>query len=316
MKYRTLGRTGIPVSEVGFGCWAIGGTSYGPTDDAQSMEALKAAWNGGVTFFDTADTYGHGHSEELLAKFFKDKPRDKFSVASKAGWDFYHGGSKKNFDPEYLRFACEQSLKRLQLNEIDLYQLHNPSLEKIKAGEIVGVLDDLKKQGKIRFIGISVHTEEDALAAMEDPRVDSLQVIFNLVDQRMAEKVFPMAKAKKIGIIVREPLACGLLTGKYRPGHKFAKTDHRNRWTLEKLELEYTKLSKLTAILATQRLTLTRAALEYILDFDTVSTVIPGAKTVDQVAENILASNDPKLRIEESYHLREIYQREEIFKKF
>lgn len=316
MKFRKLGRTQVPVSEVGFGCWAIGGTSYGPTDDKQSLAALQAAWAGGVNFFDTADTYGHGHSEELLAEFLKGVPRDKAFVATKAGWDFYHGGSKKNFDPDYIRFAVEESLKRLCLDFVDLCQLHNPSLEKIKDGGAVSALDDMRKKGKIRFIGISVHSEEEAFAAMEDPRVDTLQLVFNLTDQRMAEKVFHEAKAKEVGIIVREPLACGLLTGKYKPGHKFVKTDHRNRWTAEKLELESEKLEKLKAILATQRLTLTRAALEYVLDFDAVSTVIPGAKTPEQVEENILASNDPKLRIEESYHLREIYNREEIFKKF
>lgn len=315
MKYRPLGRTGLQISEVGFGCWAIGGTSYGPTEDPDSQKALQAAWDGGVNFFDTADTYGHGHSEELLSEFLAGKPREKFVLASKAGWDFYHGGSKKNFDPEYLRFACEESLKRLKTGHIDLHQLHNPSLEKIKQGEAVGALEKLKEEGKIRFIGISVHTEEEAFAAMEDPRIDTLQLVFNLLDQRMAEKVFQTAKEKNIGIIAREPLASGLLTGKYKSGHKFAKTDHRNRWMPEKLDLDLKKIEKFRQILSTERLSLTRAALEFVLDFDAVSTVIPGAKTPEQARENLLASNDPQLRIQESFHLREIYQREEIFKK-
>ncbi len=315
MKYRPLGRTGLKVSEVGFGCWAIGGVGYGPTDDQESLKALEAGWEGGINFFDTADTYGDGHSEELLAGFFKNKPRDKFIVASKAGWDFYHGGSKKNFDPEYIRFAVEESLKRLKLDVIDLHQLHNPSIEKIKVGEAVSELEKLKKEGKIRFIGISVHTEDDAFAAMEDPRVDVLQLVFNLLDQRMAEKVFEEAKAKKVGILAREPLANGLLTGKYKPGHKFVKTDHRNRWTAEKLELELKKVEMLRKIMVTERLSLTRAALEYVLDFDAVSSVIPGAKTTAQILENMEASNNPLLRIQESFQMREMYSREEIFKK-
>lgn len=316
MKYRKLGRTGLDVSEIGFGCWAIGGTGYGPTDDEESLRALEAAWQGGVNFFDTADVYGDGHSENLLARFIKGKPRDKVVVASKAGWDFYQaGGNKKNFKPEHLRFACEESLKRLQTGFIDLYQLHNPSLELISNGEPVSVLEDLKKQGKIRFTGVSVHTEEEALAVLKDKRVDVIQLVFNLLDQRMLEKVFPLAKDNEIGIIAREPLACGLLTGKYKNGHKFFKTDHRNRWTEEKLDLELEKIAKIKNILSTERLSLSRAALEFVLDQEAVSTVIPGAKTPEQVEENLKASGDPQLRIQESFHLKEIYQREEIFKR-
>lgn len=315
MNYRTLGRTNLQVSEIGFGAWAIGGTSYGPTQDEESLQALESAWANGVNFFDTADTYGHGHSEELLAKFVKNKPRDKVFIASKAGWDFYHGGNKKNFDADYLRFACEESLKRLNVETLDVYQLHNPSLEIIRRGEAVGVLENLKMQGKIRFIGISIHTEADGLAAMEDPRVDTLQLVFNLLDQRMAENVLPEAVKKNIGVIAREPLACGLLSGKYKLGHEFHKQDHRRRFTPEMLALELEKIEKLRSVLATERLSLPRAALEYVLDMEGVSSVIPGAKTPAQVLENIQASEDPKLRSQESYQLRDLYRRELIFKK-
>ena len=231
MNYRILGRTNLQVSEIGFGTWAIGGTGYGPTQDEDSLKALEMAWENGVNFYDTADTYGHGHSESLLAHFLQSKPREKIIIASKAGWDFYHGARKKNFDLKYLRFACEESLKRLKIEAIDVYQLHNPSFELLKRGEIVGLLDDLKREGKIRFTGVSIHTEEEAVTAMEDPRVDTLQLVFNLLDQRMAENIFPEAAKKKIGIIVREPLAFGFLTGKYKSGHEFPKSDHRRRFT-------------------------------------------------------------------------------------
>ena len=315
MKYRTLGRTGLSVSEVGFGCWAIGGTSYGPIKDEDSLLALETAWRRGINFYDTADTYGHGHSEELLAQFLKDKPREKIIVATKAGWDFYHGGNKKNFDPDYLVFACEESLKRLGVEAVDLYQLHNPSLAEIQAGEAVGVLEKLKGQGKIRFIGISVHKETEALEAIGDSRVDALQLVFNLIRQEMADKVLPKAKEKKVGVIVREPLACGLLTGKYRPDHQFHKNDHRNRWTHDTMQLELKKVGMLKTILATERLSLARAALEYVLDFEGVSSVIPGAKTKAQVLENLQASENPQLRMEETHHLRDLYKREKIFKE-
>src|SRR3989338_1409237 len=183
MKYRILGRTGLKVSEMGFGAWAIGGTSYGPTRDEDSLEALETAWGHGVNFFDTADTYGHGHSEELIGRFLKGK-RDEAVIATKAGWDFYHGGSRQNFDPDYLRFACGESLRRLQTDRIDLYQLHNPKLEALERGTLFQVLDELKKEGKIRFYGVSVHTPSEALAVIRSGKADTLQLIFNLIDQR------------------------------------------------------------------------------------------------------------------------------------
>lgn len=329
MKHRRLGRTNLHVSEISFGAWAIGGSGYGPTNDAESLLALETAWEKGVNFFDTADTYGHGHSEELLSRFLANKPRDHVILASKAGWDFYpaggdtrpggphSGGSKKNFAPDYLRFACEESLKRLKVDSIDLYQLHNPSLELIKSGEPIGVLEKLKQEGKIRFIGISVHTENDALSAIEDSRVDTLQLAFHFLDQRMAENVFSKSVEADRGIIVREPLACGLLSGKYQSAdHEFHKEDHRRRWTREKLALDLEKISAMKKILFTERFSMARAALEYILEFSEVGTVIPGAKTKAQVLDNIKASRDPQLRSQEAFLLKQLYHREEIFRKF
>lgn len=315
MKYRTLGRTGLECSEIGFGCWAIGGTSYGPTRDEESLDALEAAWERGVTFFDTADTYGHGHSEKLLARFLQGKPRDKVIIASKAGWDFYHGASRKNFDEEYLRYACIQSLARLGVETIDLYQLHNPGLKEIRNGEVVDALEDLKAAGKIRFIGISVHREEEAMAAIEDGRVDVLQVIFNMLDQRMAERVFARAATEGIGIIAREPLACGMLSGKYGAGHEFARDDHRRRWNAEKIAFDLKKIGMIRSVLATDRLPLAQAALEYVLEYKAVSTVIPGAKTRQQVLENLKASESPEMRIQESSQIRQLWERETLFRQ-
>jgi aryl-alcohol dehydrogenase-like predicted oxidoreductase len=315
MKYRRLGRTQLSVSEVGFGAWAIGGTGYGPTKDEESMQALETAWERGVNFYDTADTYGCGHSEELVGRFLRGKPREKIIIASKAGWDFYHGGSRKNFDPAYIRFACEQSLKRLGIETIDLYQLHNPSLEIIQRGELLDLMEVLRKEGKIRFCGISVHTEQEAAAAVESGRVDTLQLVFNLLDQHMGAVIFDLAWQKQVGLIVREPLAYGFLSGKYKPGHAFHKDDHRRRFTNEMLETNLEKITKLKRIMSTDRLPMAQAALEYILQFEQVSTVIPGAKTAQQVTENTEASIHPKLRIEEASHLREVYHREPIFKE-
>jgi len=333
MKERRFGKTGLRVSEIGFGCWAIGGNAYGPVRDKDSLEALAAAWDFGVNFFDTADTYGEGHSEALLGKFLKDRPRDRLTLATKCGWDFYassqkpasllqgspeklnHAGHRKNFDTGYIRFACEQSLKRLGTDVIDLFQLHNPSLELIRKGDLVSVLEGLRKEGKIRFIGISVHTEEEALAALEDPRVQAIQIIFNLLDQRMAAKVLPEAEKKDVGVIVREALASGLLSGNYAPSHEFPKDDHRRRWVPEKREADWQKIQWIQKTLGSGTAPLAKAALEFTLAFGAVSTVIAGAKTRAQVMQNGEASLRPELSPEDIVRLKEIYNQEEIFRK-
>lgn len=312
MKYRTLGRTGIHVSEIGFGAWAIGGASYGTTRDEDSLKALATAWEHGVNFFDTADTYGNGHSEELIGKFLQGK-REKAVIATKGGWDFYHGGVKKNFDPDYIRFACNQSLKRLQTDWIDIYQLHNPTLEMIEAGEIFQVLDELKSAGKIRFYGVSIYVPHEALAVIRSGKADTIQLIFNLIDQRQAGEVFPEAQAKGTGIIVREPLACGLLTGKYTAESRFPKNDHRNRWIRERMANDLKKLERLKSLLPPDRISLVPAALEFVLSFEAVSVVIPGAKTKAQVLEQVQASENPRLGPAEISLLRQTYEQEEIF---
>ncbi|MEI7752554.1 MAG: aldo/keto reductase [Candidatus Omnitrophota bacterium] len=333
MKERRLGKTGLRISEIGFGCWAIGGNAYGPVRDKDSLEALAAAWDLGVNFFDTADTYGEGHSEELLGKFLKSRSRDRLTLATKCGWDFYmpsqkpaslmtgsseklnHAGHRKNFDSGYIRFACEQSLKRLGTDVIDLFQLHNPSLELIQKGDLVSVLEGLKREGKIRFIGISVHTEAEALAVLEDPRVQAIQIIFNLLDQRMAAKVLPEAEKKDVGVIVREPLASGLLSGKYEPSHEFPKDDHRRRWVPEKREADWQKIQLIQKTFKFGNASLLKVALEFPLTFGAVSTVIAGAKTRTQVLGNASASLQPSLGPEDAGRLKEIYAQEEIFRK-
>lgn len=315
MNYRILGRTGLKISEIGFGCWAIGGQSYGSVRDEDSLQALRTAFDQGVNFFDTADTYGSGHSEEILALALKEQSRDQFFVATKVGHDFYHGAIKKNFQPDFIRFACEQSLKRLGVNEIDLYQLHNPALEIVTQSDALATLEQLKKEGKIRFIGVSAHDEKVAQACLQDTRVEALQLLFNLVDQHMSFRVFPEAKSKNVGVIVREPLANGLLTDKYTENSTFAKNDHRHGWSKERLALELEKVKKIKSVLATKRLSLARAAMEYVLEFEAVSTVIPGIKTKEQLLENLMASEHPLLRSQESSLLRDLYQRDSLFRK-
>src|SRR6266567_2472962 len=221
MRTRVLGRTGLQVSEIGFGAWAIGGNahgnSYGATTDSVSIEAVRRAVELGVNFFDTADVYGWGHSEEILGQALKDRREDVF-LATKVGGDFYHGGVRMNFDPGYLAFALDRSLQRLQTEHVDLYQLHNPPTELMGDPASYEVLDTLKKEHKIDHYGVSVHEPVEALLCLEAGKPEVLQIPFSLFRQEWIDEVFPEARRAGVGIIAREPLGNGFLTGTIRPG--------------------------------------------------------------------------------------------------
>ncbi|HEY5232994.1 MAG TPA: aldo/keto reductase, partial [Verrucomicrobiae bacterium] len=224
MNYRTLGRTGWKVSEISFGAWAIGG-SWGDVDDKDSLAALHAALDGGVNFFDTADVYGDGRSERLMAKLKKER-KENFYIATKAGRrlpkqipEGYNRGNLTSF--------IERSLRNLDTDAIDLLQLHCPPTEVYYMPEVFGILDDLVKAGKLRHYGVSVEKIEEALKAIEFPNVQSVQIIFNIFRQRPAELFFKEALRRKVGILARVPLASGMLSGKITRESKFAKDDHR-----------------------------------------------------------------------------------------
>lgn len=318
MQYRDLGRTGMKVSEVSFGTWAIGG-DWGNKDDAESLRALAKAIDTGVNFFDTADVYGQGHSEELLAKATKGK-KDQIYIATKfcrAG-DIYN---PETYSEKAVREYCESSLKRLEREAIDLYQIHCPPHEIIKNGQVFEVLDKLKQEGKIRHYGVSVETVEEGLSAMEYPNVDALQVIFNIFRQKPIHELFPTAKDKGVGILARVPLASGLLTGKFSKDSSFEQNDHRhfNRdgqafnvgETFAGLPFKKgVELSRKLDWLADGRGNMTRAALRWILEWDAVSCVIPGFKNEKQVAENLGALQVPHFTEEELNQLEEFYQLE------
>lgn len=314
MNHRKLGRTGLEVSELGFGAWAIGGTSYGPTDDRQSLQALEYAFHEGINFFDTADTYGHGHSETLIGEVFKaPSKRRQIVIASKAGWDFYHGASKKNFSPDYIRYACGQSLKRLKTDFIDLYQLHNPKLEEIEDGTVFKTLGELRKEGKIRFWGVSIHVSREGAAVIGEGSSDTIQAIYNLLDQRTGEELIPLCEEHEIGLIAREPLACGLLTGKYALESHFLKNDHRNRWPREYVETELRKIERLKTVFDESRVSLKQAAIEFVLSERAVSVVIPGIKTREQVRDHLRAVRQPSLKPEELSGIKALFSEDALF---
>ena len=233
MKYRKLGSTSLDVSEIGFGAWGIGGNqfgnSYGPAEDEESLSAITTAFDLGCTFFDTADVYGHGHSEELLGQTLKGR-RQQVILATKGGSDFYHTPPRLNFTEDHLIFAVEQSLKRLGTDYIDLYQLHNPPFSVIEAGRIFEPLEKLKTQGKIRYYGISIHDPQEGLLAMKAGKPSTIQVVYNYLRRDAAEELFPQALADGVGIIAREPLSNGFLTGKYTKDSVFPVGDIRHQW--------------------------------------------------------------------------------------
>ncbi|MEK5205713.1 aldo/keto reductase [Psychrobacillus sp. FSL H8-0510] len=318
MNYRQIGSTDLKVSELSFGTWAIGG-AWGKTNDEESLKALDYAIGNGVNFFDTADVYGDGHSEELLAKATKGK-HGEIHIATKfcrAG-DVY---DPKTYSMESVTKYCDDSLRRLGRDQIDLLQIHCPPLEILKDGQVFEVLDLLKKQGKIRYYGVSVETVEEGLLCLEQPNVDSLQVIFNIFRQKPLDQLFPKAKEKGVGILARVPLASGLLTGKFNIGTKFESDDHRNfnqdgaafnvGETFAGLGLEKgVELAGKLEWIAEGRENMTRAALKWILEHEEISCVIPGFKTVAQVKDNLQAVNVSAYTGEEMQKLAKFYMQE------
>jgi aryl-alcohol dehydrogenase-like predicted oxidoreductase len=317
MRYRQLGRTPWKVSEVSFGAWAIGG-AWGTVTDEESLAALNKAVDCGVTFIDTADVYGDGRSERLIAQLKKIR-KDHIVVATKAGRRLakqtVEGYSRANFTG-----WIEDSLRNLATDALDLVQLHCPPTAAYESAELFGILDDLVKAGKIRYYGVSVQTVDEALRAIEWPNVQSVQIIFNCFRQKPAEKFFAAAKQKKVGILARVPLASGMLTGKLRSDSTFAKDDHRNfnrhgesfdvGETFSGVDYE-TGLAAVEEMrkLLPDGLTLSQFALKWILMFDAVTCAIPGGKRPEQVAENCAASDLGGIPETGMAAVREIYDR-------
>jgi aryl-alcohol dehydrogenase-like predicted oxidoreductase len=315
MKYRELGRTGWKVSEISFGAWAIGGT-WGPVEDKESLAALHRALDGGVNFFDTADVYGDGHSEQLLAKLKKER-KENFYIATKAGRRLPQQ-TPEGYSRENLTAWIERSLKNLGTDTIDLLQLHCPPIQVLYMPEVFGILDDLVKAGKLRYYGVSVEKVEEALKAIEFPGVQTIQLIFNIFRQRPAELFFPEAQRRRVGILARVPLASGMLSGKISRDSKFAKDDHRNfnrrgeafdrGETFSGVDFE-TGLRTVEQLrpLVPKGATMAQLALRWILESPAVTCAIPGAKRPAQVAENIGASDLPPLSADVMKNIRAIY---------
>ena len=317
MLYRTLGRTGWNVSAISFGAWAIGGT-WGTVNDEESMQALHTALDAGVNFIDTADVYGDGHSERLIARLRRERPSDLFYVATKAGRRL-DPHTAEGYNRKNLTAFIERSLKNLEVATLDLVQLHCPPSAVYYMPEVFSVMDDLVRQGKILHYGVSVEKIEEALKAIEYPNVKTVQIIFNMFRQRPAGLFFREAKARQVGILTRVPLASGMLTGKLTANSPFEADDHRNfnrdGAAFDKGEtfsgVPY--LTGLGAVAELERLlppgwTMPQFALRWILMFDAVTCAIPGGKRPSQVQDNVRAADLPPLPDEVMAQIEGIYQ--------
>jgi len=319
MNYRSFGSTGLQVSEIGLGCSHLGNGIFFK-NDSESIRLLHRAFELGINFYDTAGTYGSGHSEELIGRAFKNR-RDEVIIASKVGYRNFLPSSigrivktslrpirrlirplnntlktfskeTQNFSSEYIKNSIEQTLRRLRTDYLDLYQLHTPPTSVIEEGEVFKTLDDLKLQGKIRFYGVSAETISDAVLCLNYSNVSSLQVVFNVLEQEANKELLPLAHQKKIAIIARVPLAKGLLTDK-KTVQVGSSTKYNN--LLQKGRANAEKLS----FLVNESRTLSQAAIQFVLHYPQVSVVIQGTSKAKNLEENIGALKSPSLTKEE-----------------
>lgn len=316
MNFRRFGKTNQNISEIGLGTWQVGGKWGSPFDHKLAENILNTAADNGINFIDTADVYSDGESEKAIGNFLKTRS-EKFFVATKCGRQI-NPHTNEGYTPAVLRKFVEDSLKRLQLETLDLVQLHCPPTQVFYRPEIFGLFEDLKVEGKVQNLGISVEKVEEALKGIEFDNVVSVQIIFNMFRQRPAELFFEQAKKKDVGVIVRVPLASGLLTGKYTKDTSFDAGDHRffnrNGEMFDKGEtfsgIDYnTGLEAVAELkeLFSGQLNLAEIALRWILMFENVSTVIPGASRPDQVTENLKCSQQPALSDLQMSKVKEIY---------
>jgi aryl-alcohol dehydrogenase-like predicted oxidoreductase len=316
MQYRRLGKTGRDVSVIGFGAWAIG-ASWGTVDDADSLKALHAAADAGVTLIDTADVYGDGHSEKLIGRFLRERPGERFFVATKMGRSVAQ--VPENYNPNAFRAWVDASRERLGVDKLDLIQLHCPPTPVYYSPETFAALDHLVGDGSIANYGVSVEKVEEALKAIEFPGVASVQIIFNIMRERPADHFLAEAKRRDVGVLARVPLASGMLTGKMTKATTFEPTDHRqfNRHgesfdvgeTFAGVDYEagLAFVDELRALVP-QGETMAQMALRWILMNEGVTATIPGAKNPDQARGNAAAGDLAPLPPATMDRIRQLYE--------
>lgn len=319
MKLRRFGNTGVKVSEVGLGCWQLGGSDWGNLSEENALSILQAATERGVTLFDTADVYGMGRSESLIGKFLKTSAIKPF-IATKLG-RYPEPGWPQNFEASTIRDHIESSLKRLGVASLDLIQLHCIPTDELRTGHVFDTLRALRKEGKIRHFGASVESMDEADICLGQEGLVSLQIIFNIFRQKPIETLFEKARKKGVALIIRLPLASGLLTGKFTKQTEFAASDHRNYnrdgqafnvgETFAGLPFaEGVVLTETIKPLVPVGMSMAEMALRWCLDFDAVTTIIPGAKDTAMVQSNTNVSSLPSLSPTLHAKLSEFYRNE------
>ena len=295
VKYRTIGTTDIEASEVGFGVWTVATNWWGKIDEDQAIKLLLRAMDLEINLFDTADTYGVGYGEQILAKALG-KHRHEIVIATKCGYDFYtnveregHQERPQNFTPEFIRYACEQSLRRLETDYIDLYQLHNPRINVIEEDELFEALDGLVREGKIRHYGVALGPDigwfEEGEASMKERQVSALQIIYSILEQDPARRFFPIAEEQKTGLITRVPHASGLLDGTYTKDHVFDPSDHRSHRRQAWLKRGLDKIAQLDFLAEHLSSTIGQVAVKFALSGPQVASVLPNITNLAQLEE-------------------------------
>lgn len=294
MRYRKLGKSGIRVSEIGFGAWVIGLDWWGKKiDDDEGLKMLKKAYDLGITFYDTADIYGRGRSEKLVAKAFKDM-RNEVVLSTKFGYDIYSGVEQighdelpQKFDEEFVRFALEQSLNRLETHHIDLYSVHNPKMDAIQDDILFRLLDELRSEGKIGHYGVAlgpaIGWKEEGILAMENRNITALQTVYNILEQDPARDFFPVARETDVGIMVRVPDASGVLTGKVNADTVIGKSDHRSFRKREWIAEAMKKVENMKPFAESKGWNIVELAIKFILSEKSLSVVLPTATSVEEV---------------------------------
>jgi aryl-alcohol dehydrogenase-like predicted oxidoreductase len=317
MKYRQLPRTSLLLSEVGFGLWTVATTWWGRIEESEKVRLLERAVELGVNFFDTADTYGEGYGEEVLAKALRHE-RHNIVIATKFGYDFYdtierigHQERPQRFEPEFIRYACEQSLRRLKTDYIDLYQLHNPRIDAIERDEVFDLLGKMVKEGKIRHYGAALGPDigwfEEGEASMRERKVSSLQIIYSILEQEPARRFFPIAEQERVGLLSRVPHASEVLTGRYTEPPAFDPSDHRahrkHEWMVQAL-----KKVEQVKFLAQEGRALSQAAIKFALAQDTIVSVLPNITSMEELHEYASAPDTPDLDGEEMERLDDLWE--------
>jgi len=318
MKYRNLGGTDIRVSEVGFGVWTVSTGWWGEVDEARSVELLRKAFEKGINYFDTADTYGSGLGETLLADAFGGM-RDEVVISTKIGYDFYNHTARRgqqerpqDWSEDFIRYALEQSLKRLGTEYVDFLQLHNTKMDAVEDDALFELMDEFKEEGKIRAYGVALGPKigwlEEGVRAMRERNIDGLQMIYNLLEQDPGRGLIEAAKATGTSLIVRVPHSSGMLEGKYDENTTFAKNDHRRHrpkeWLLDGLK----KVDQLAFLTESGERTLGQAALKFVLASPEIVSTLPNIYDEEQLEEFAAAPDTPDLTPEELSRVEELYE--------